>query len=214
MFITVPGEREMKNNKRAVMAMLTSAILASSTVWASDVYIDQEGDDVQINITQTNGMNWVNTQSNPAIINGDEIRINFLQQGDQNTADINLRNGSDGTLLNYSAIGSLNEFTIDFSTAIDNEVTVNVEGDTNIISICGNLACTSSASVSDTVNVVNVDGNVNTIRFALNASNANNTLSIDGNTNTVDLTQSNGTGHITNIGIIGSGNAVTIVQGQ
>ena len=204
----------MKNNKRAVRAILAAAVLASSSVWASDVYIDQTGDDVQINITQTNGMNKINTQGDAAVVSGDEIRINFLQQGDQNTADIKLRNGSDGTILNYSAIGSLNEFTIDFATAIDNEVTVNVDGDQNIISVCGNLACTSSASVSDTINVINVDGNVNTVRFALNANNSNNTLSIDGNTNTVDLTQSSGTGHITNIGIIGSGNAVSVVQGQ
>jgi hypothetical protein len=204
----------MKNNKRAVMAILTAAVLASSSVWASDVYIDQTGDDVQINITQTNGMNRINTQGDAAVVSGDEIRINFLQQGDQNTADIQLRNGSDGTILNYSAIGSLNEFTIDFATAIDNEVTVNVEGDQNIISVCGNIACTSSASVSDTINVMNIDGNVNTVRFALNASNSNNTLSIDGNTNTVDLTQSSGTGHITNISIIGSGNAVGVIQSQ
>jgi hypothetical protein len=204
----------MKNNKRAVRAILAAAVLASSSVWASDVYIDQTGDDVQINITQTNGMNRINTQGDAAVVSGDEIRINFLQQGDQNTADIKLRNGSDGTILNYSAIGSLNEFTIDFATAIDNEVTVNVDGDQNIISVCGNLACTSSASVGDTINVINVDGNVNTVRFALNASNSNNTLSIDGNTNTVDLIQSSGTGHITNIGIIGSGNAVSVVQGQ
>jgi hypothetical protein len=213
----------MKNNKRAVRAILAAAVLVSSSVWASDVYIDQTGDDVQINITQTNGMNKINTQNDAAVVSGDEIRINMLQQGDLNTADINLRSGSDGTILNYSAVGSFNEFIIDFATAIDNEVSVDVKGDTNEISICGNLACTSSASVSDTINVINVDGNVNTVRFALNASNSNNTLSIKGSNNAVDLTQSSGPvqpgqpgqpGHTTNVGIIGSGNAVTIVQGQ
>jgi hypothetical protein len=204
----------MKNNKRAAKAILAAAVLASSSVWASDVYIDQTGDDVQINITQNSGMNWVNSDGSPAIISGDGIRINMLQQGDQNTATINLRNGSDGTLLDYSNIGSFNEFNVDFATAIDNKIDVVVDGDTNEISICGNLACTSSASVGDTINVINVDGNVNAVRFALNASNSTNTLTIAGNTNTVDLTQSSGTGHATNVGIIGGGNAVTIVQGQ
>jgi hypothetical protein len=207
----------MKNNKRAVRAILAAAVLASSSVWASDVYIDQTGDDVQINITQNSGMNWVNSDNNSAIISGDGIRINMLQQGDLNTADINLRSGSDDTILNYSAVGSFNEFIIDFATAIDNEVSVDVKGDTNIISVCGNLACTSSASVSDTINVINVDGNVNTVRFALNADASNNSLSIKGSNNAVDLTQSSGLGqpgHTTNVGIIGSGNAVTIVQGQ
>jgi hypothetical protein len=204
----------MKNNKRTVRAILAAAVLVSSSVWASDVYIDQTGDDVQINITQNSGMNWVNSDGSPAIISGDGIRINMLQQGDQNTATINLRSGSDGTLLDYSNIGSFNEFNVDLATAINNEIDVVVDGDTNEISICGNLACTSSASVDNTINVINVDGNVNTVRFALNASNSNNSLSIAGNTNTVDLTQSSGSGHATNVGIIGSGNAVTIVQGQ
>ena len=203
----------MKTKKNTAIAIMVSAVFASSA-WASDVYIDQTGDDVQINITQNSGMNWVNSDSSPAIISGDGIRINMLQQGDQNTADINLRNGSDGTILNYSAVGSFNEFIIDFATAIDNEVSVDVKGDTNEISICGNLACTSSVSVSDTINVINVDGNVNTVRFALNASNSNNTLSINGSNNAVDLTQSSGSEHATNVGIIGGGNAVTIVQGQ
>jgi hypothetical protein len=203
----------MKTKRNTAIAIMVSAVFASSA-WASDVYIDQAGDDVQINITQNSGMNWVNSDGSPAIISGDGIRINMLQQGDQNTATINLRSGSDGTLLDYSNIGSFNEFNVDLATAIDNEIDVVVDGDTNEISICGNLACTSSASVSDTINVINVDGNVNTVRFALNASNSNNTLSISGSNNAVDLTQSSGSGHATNVGIIGGGNAVTIVQGQ
>jgi hypothetical protein len=204
----------MKNNKRAVRTILAAAVLVSSSVWASDVYIDQTGDDVQINITQNSGMNWVNSDSNPAIISGDGIRIDMLQQGDLNTANIKLRDDSDGTLLDYSNIGSFNEFNVDLATAINNEIDVVVDGDTNEISICGNLACTSSASVDNTINVINVDGNVNTVRFALNASNSNNTLSINGSNNAVDLTQSSGSEHATNVGIIGGGNAVTIVQGQ
>ena len=200
--------------KTKIITLAVSAVFLASTAWASDVFIDQVGDDVQINITQTNGMNTVNSDGDPAIVSGDNIRINMLQDGDLNTADIKLRNNSDGTILDYSAVGSFNEFVIDFATAIDNEVTVDVRGDDNIISVCGNLACTSSASVSDTINVINVDGNVNTIRFALNASNSNNNLSIDGSNNSVDLTQSSGSGHATNVGIVGGGNAVTIVQGQ
>jgi len=200
--------------KTKIITLAVSAVFLASTAWASDVFIDQVGDDVQINITQTNGMNTVNSDGDPAIVSGDNIRIDMLQDGDLNTADIKLRNNSDGTILDYSAVGSFNEFVIDFATAIDNEVTVDVRGDDNIISVCGNLACTSSASVSDTINVINVDGNVNTIRFALNANNSNNNLSIDGSNNSVDLTQSSGSGHATNVGIVGGGNAVTIIQGQ
>jgi hypothetical protein len=203
----------MKTKIKTLAAAL-SAVFFVSTAWASDVYIDQIGDDVQINITQRNGMNTVNADGNPAIVSGDGIRIDFLQDGDLNTANIFLRNDSDGTVLNYSAEGSFNSFDIDFSTAIDNTVTIAVDGDNNAVSVCGNLACTSSASVNDTVTVANITGNANTVRFALNANNSTNNLAITGSTNAVDVTQSSGASHVTNVGIVGGNNSITIIQGQ
>jgi hypothetical protein len=203
----------MKTKIKTLAAAL-SAVFFVSTTWASDVFIDQIGDDVQIDITQRNGMNIVNTDGDPAIISGDGIRIDFLQDGDQNTANIYLRNSSDGTILNYSTLGSFNDLLVDFSTAVDNQMDIDVEGNDNSMSVCGNLACTNSASVSDTVTVANITGNDNTVRFALNASSSTNNLAITGNTNTVDVTQSSGASHITNIGIVGSSNIVTIIQGQ
>ena len=199
------------------LAVTLSAAFFVSTTWASDVFIDQIGDDVQIDITQRNGMNIVNTDGDPAIISGDGIVINMLQDGDLNTADINLDN-ADGTDLNYSAVGSLNDFTVDFAVAVDNVVGVSITGDNNTISVCGDLACNNSASVDDTVNVVNVNGDYNTVRFALNATGALNTVNITGGSikagNSVDITQSSGANHVTNIGIVGGNNAVTIIQGQ
>ena len=196
------------------LAVTLSAAFFVSTTWASDVYIDQIGDDVQIDITQRNGMNVVNTDGDPAIISGDGIRMDILQDGDLNTANIYLRNNSDGTILNYSALGSFNELLVDFSNAIDNQVDIDVDGDNNIVSVCGDLACDSSASVNDTVTVASIEGNANTVRFALNANNSTNNLAIDGNANTVDVTQGSGANHVTNIGIVGGSNSVTIIQGQ
>lgn len=206
----------MKTNKNTI-AVLVAAMMAASA-WASDVYIDQIGDDTQINITQTQGMNTVNTDGAPAVVNGDGIRINLVQQGDLNTADINLRTGSDGTLLDYSAVGSFNDLTVDLATAIDNKIDVTVNGDNNTVSVCGNLACTASASVNDTINVVNVDGSYNSVRFALGASSSVNTVSITGGGvgtgNTVDIVQTNGVGHVSNVAIAGGTNTVLITQGQ
>jgi hypothetical protein len=202
-----------KKNYTAIMFVIAS-VFAASTVIASDVFMEQSGDDVIINITQTNGMNIVNTQNNPAIVDGDNIRIDILQDGDGNTADIYLGNNSDGTILDYSAEGSFNDFTVKFSTAIDNQITVNVDGDDNTVSMCGNLGCTTNASVNDNINVVNVTGSLNTVRFALNSNTSTNTVNIAGDSNSLDITQSSGVGHITNVGIIGGSNIVTIIQGQ
>jgi hypothetical protein len=208
----------MKTNKSTALAILIAAVFTASSAWASDVYIDQTGDDVEINITQNNGMNTVNSDGSPAVISGDGIRVDLLQDGDLNTASINLGNDSDGTILDYSATGSHNDLTVNLSTAINNSIDITVLGDSNSVSVCGNLTCTDSASVDNTVNVVNIDGDHNSVRFALNASNANNTVSITGgsigNGNSVDITQNSGANHVTNIGITGGGNAVTIVQGQ
>jgi hypothetical protein len=205
--------------KTKIITLAVSAVFLASTAWASDVFIDQVGDDTIINITQTNGMNIVNTQGNPATISGDGIRIDMLQNGDGNTADINLSNDSDNTVIDYSAVGSFNDFVVDFATAIGNEIQATVDGDNNTISVCGNLDCTASVTVADTDNVIGVVGSYNTVRLALDSRNAVNTISITGgsinNGNTVDISQS-GTagGHVTNVGIVGGSNAVTIIQGQ
>jgi hypothetical protein len=202
-----------KKNYAAIM-FLVAGMFAGTNALASDVFMEQSGDDVLINITQTNGMNIVNTQNNPSIVDGDGIRIDMLQDGDGNSADIYLGNNSDGTILDYTAIGSFNELTVDLSNAIDNSMTIGVEGDNNRVSVCGNLACTTSASVNDTINVINVDGSSNNIRFALNANNSRNTVNVTGDTNSVDLTQSSGASHIANVSIIGGNNTVSITQGQ
>jgi hypothetical protein len=212
-------DNKMKNNKHIAKAMVLAAAFFLTPALASDVYIDQIGDDVQINITQNNGMNLVNTDPNPAVVHGDGIRIDVLQDGDQNTADISLSNNSDGTVLDYSATGSFNELTVDLATAIDNEIRATVDGDNNTISVCGDLACTASMTVSDTVNVIDIDGSYNTVRLALDSKSSVNTVVIDGgsigNGNTVDITQTGATGgHVTNVGIAGGSNSVTIIQGQ
>jgi len=207
----------MKNYKNTATAAIAT-LLMMPLAWASDVYIDQIGDDVEINITQNNGMNRVNTDTSPAVVHGDGIRLDLDQDGDLNVADINLSNSSDGTILDYEATGSFNELTVDLSNAIDNEMSITVDGDNNAVSICGDLACTNSASVNDTVTTVDIDGSYNTVRFALNADNARNTVNITGgsinNGNSVDVTQHSGTDHVVNVGIAGGSNAVTIIQGQ
>ena len=205
----------MKNIKIIAAA---AALSMMPLAWASDVYIDQTGDDVEINITQNNGMNRVNTDTNPAVVSGDNIKIDIEQDGDLNVADINLSNSSDGTILDYEATGSFNELTVDFATAINNEMSITVDGDNNAVSICGDLACTNSASVDDTVTTVDVDGSYNTVRFALNADNVRNTVNITGgsinNGNSVDVTQNSGADHVVRVDIAGGSNAVTIIQGQ
>lgn len=209
----------MKNkfNLTVIAAALMSTGL---TALASDVYIEQAGNDTVINITQDNGMNRVNTSAEPAIVSGNSIRIDLLQDGDGNVANINLSSNSNETTLNYSSTGSFNDLTVDFDGAIGNEITATVIGDENTISVCGSLNCSSSSSANDTTNTIDVTGHFNTVRLALGSDTASNTVNIVGGTtsltgNTVDITQTGATGgHIVDVGIIGNTNNITVIQGQ
>ena len=201
-----------------MIAVMTA--LWASAVWASDVYIDQAGSDVSIDILQQGGSNTINSENSPAVIQGDGISIDITQDGTGNTGSLNLANTSSGTTIDFVFLGDFNEFEVDFSTAIDNTLTFDVEGNNNVIRVCGDLACTSSSSVSDTTNIVNIDGLDNTVNLALGSDGATNTIDITGGSlglgNTVDLVQT-GTvtnGHTVDLTIDGDDNSVNITQGE
>lgn len=201
----------------ATLVVITSALSLAAN--ASDVYINQSGENTTIDILQESGMNRVNTDAEPAIISGDGIQIDIVQDGDLNIADIFLRSGSDNTILDYIAFGDLNVLLADFSNALNNEILIDIDGSANEISLCGDLECMVSSTVADTKNTINIDGDYNQIRMALANSDAENFLDITGGSinhgNTVDITQTgSGPGHITWVMIDGSSNSVTIVQSQ
>lgn len=181
---------------------------------ASEVYIDQAGSTVGIDILQQNGNNTIGTEQTPAIIKGDNVQVDIIQDGGGNTATIDI-DGND-TVLDFTAIGSNNALEIGITSAIGNQFIIDILGSSNSVSFCKDLLCSDNMLVGGTSNTVTIFGDSNTVEFALDAADAVNVLTVGDLTasdlNTVKLTQTGQSAHKVNLTIEGSSNTVDLVQ--
>jgi len=200
--------------------LLTTAIMLgfTSPLFASEVYIDQAGSSTNINILQENGNNRVNTETSPMIVNGNDINIDIVQDGDGNVAEIYIQGSANDTNFEYRVEGDLNEILANIDSGTDNNFVAAIIGNDNTITLCKDLVngnC-NGISVNFTDTALNLNGNNNQINFALDAANATNVFNIGQNTpsdfNIVNLTQTISVGHIVNVSIDGNSNTVDIVQ--
>jgi hypothetical protein len=199
---------------------LTTAIAAtmSGPLFASEVYIDQAGSSTNINILQENGNNRVNTETAPMIVNGNDINIEIVQDGDGNVAEIYIQGSANDTNFEYRVEGDLNEILANIDGGTDNNFAAAIVGNDNTITLCKDLTLgtCNGIRVNFTDTTLNLTGNNNQINFALDAADATNVFNIGQNTpsdfNVVNLTQTTASGHIVNVTIDGNSNTVDIVQ--
>ena len=191
--------------------------LAGPTI-ASEVYINQAGSDVNIDILQENGFNIINTDVDPMIVDGDDIDIEIVQDGDGNIAEIYIRANANDTNFVYRVEGDMNEILANINGGTDNSFFAAIIGNDNVITLCkeyNNGNC-EGIQVNFTNTAVNLTGNNNEINFELDAGNATNTFTIGQNTpsdfNLINLTQTGPAGHIVNVLLDGDRNTVNIVQ--
>jgi hypothetical protein len=200
--------------------LLTTAMVLGLTgpLFASEVYIDQAGSSTNIDILQENGNNRINTEIAPMIVNGDDINIEIVQDGDGNVADIYIQLSANDTNFEYRVEGDLNEILANISGGTENNFVAAIIGNDNIITLCKDLVngTCNGIEVNLTDTTVNLTGNNNEINFALDAAQSVNVFNIGQNTpsdfNIVNLTQTTSVGHIVNVTIDGSDNTVDIVQ--
>ena len=107
-----------KNINKISLALLVS-LLGATSVWASDVYIDQAGSTTTIDITQTGSGNTVGNSTTASTIIGSNTDIDVTQTGDSNAADIETATGASDTKIDYTATGGSNILDVDISTATD-----------------------------------------------------------------------------------------------
>jgi len=186
--------------------------------FASEVYIDQAGNSTNVNVLQQNGNNRINTEAAPMIVNGNDINVEIVQDGDGNVADIFIQVSANDTNYEYRVEGDLNEVLSNISGGVDNNFVAAVIGNDNTITLCKdyiNGNC-SGIQVNLTDTTLNLTGNNNEINFALNAADATNLFNVGQTTpsdfNVINLTQTTSTGHIVNVDIDGDTNTVDIVQ--
>jgi hypothetical protein len=203
--------------------LLTTAIVLgfAGPLFASEVYIDQAGSGTNINILQENGNNQINTETAPMIVNGNDINVEIVQDGNGNVAEIYIRGSANDTNFEYRVEGDLNEILANIDGGTDNSFVAAIVGNDNIITLCKDLISSPSGtcngiSVNFTDTTLNIEGNNNQINFALDAADSVNVFNI-GQTipsdfNIVNLTQTTSVGHIVNVTIDGDSNTVDIVQ--
>ena len=169
--------------------------LAATTAIASEVYIDQAGGSLNVNVLQENGNNRINTEANPMDINGNDITLDITQSGDGNTADLEFDMGADSTTFTYSATGDYNTMIGEIYGGIGNNFTATIVGSENLITYCKdytNSVC-NGIITNNTTTTATITGNNNNLNLALDSADSTNTFDIGSTTpsdlNTTNLTQ-------------------------
>lgn len=196
----------------AFMSVITSPSLAS------EVYIDQAGNSTNVNVLQQNGNNRINTEAAPMIVNGNDINVEIVQDGDGNVAEIYIQVSANDTNYEYRVEGDLNEILSNINGGVDNNFVSAVIGNDNTITLCKdyiNSTC-NGIQVNLTDTTLNLTGNNNQINFALDGAEATNVFNVGQTTpsdfNIINLTQTTSIGHVVNVSIDGDTNTVDIVQ--
>jgi hypothetical protein len=204
--------------KRLLLTTSLAFGMISSSLYASEVYINQAGSGTNINVLQQSGNNRINTESAPMIVNGDDINVEIVQDGDGNVAEIYIQLSANDTNFEYRVEGDMNDILANISGGTDNNFVAAIVGNDNSITLCKtyiNSVC-NGIQVNFTSTTVNLAGNNNEINFALDAEQATNVFNIGQTTpsdfNTINLTQTISVGHIVNVSIDGNNNTVDIVQ--
>lgn len=204
--------------KRLLLTTTLAFSMLSSSLYASEVYINQAGSGTNINILQQSGNNRINTEAAPMIVNGDDINVEIVQDGDGNVAEIYLQLSANDTNFEYRVEGDMNEILANISGGSDNNFVAAIIGNDNTITLCKtyvNSVC-NGIQVNFTSTTVNLTGNNNEMNFALDGAEAINIFNvgqdIPSNFNVINLTQTTSIGHIVNVSIDGNNNTVDIVQ--
>lgn len=180
--------------------------LFATTAFASEVYIDQAGGALTVNVLQESGMNRINTEANPMDIDGNDITLDITQSGDGNEADLEFEMGADSTTFTYSATGDMNILFGEIYGGIANTFTTTIIGSENLVTYCKdytNSVC-NGIIANNTTTTANITGNNNELNLALDSSDSTNIFDI-GQTTPSDL-------NITNLTQISTGgfDAVTM----
>ena len=203
---------------KRIITTIAFSLLATGA-FASEVYIDQAGGGLNIDVLQENGNNRINTESDPMTVDGNDIDIDIVQSGDGNTADLNFSMGADNTIFNYSATGDLNVVTAEIYGGLTNTMTTTIIGSDNLLTYCKdyvNSVC-NGIIVNDTTTTTNITGSDNKVNFALDSADATNNVDVGqttaSNFNEINLFQTSAAGFNTvNMTVDGDSNIINVDQ--
>lgn len=189
---------------------------ANAVATTNIVYIDQEGQGVDVNIEQTGTANIIGNSADPIYLRGDNQTFTAIQTGNGNELYLGLVSdvGSSGIAdVTVRQIGNLNYAKItcgteDTDTACNQfDMNARFTGDSNSLIFHG-----SGINIRNAMDIV---GNNNTFNMDILSPNATQTLLVNGDYNDFDITQTDlgGTfGHSLYVNLTGSLNTVTTQQ--
>ena len=210
-----------------------------SPVFANDIYIQQSGNDLDLDITQDGTNNIIGTSTTGVALSGNNMTFSIVQTGDANVVETTI-NGNTYTG-NINLTGNTNTVDLDCDTNGINCETVSLSIDAVGSQFDITATVGGSGDAQNFIGTIDLDnnGNQDTLTFTLNAANAdlNFDMGNDGSTqlsgvtaggqtssstsvesgvaNTVAITQSGGgdvNGHSMTVDMKGGGSIVNISQ--
>ena len=170
------------------------------TSLANDIYMDQVGDQLDMDITQdgqNNSIRSLNTTSGDAYISGNNKTFSVTQQGNNNRAGFWTHGGNQ--VMSLTQQGNSNVSAMD-NHGNNNDMTVTIEGDSNVT----HTEIGNGGDINNTITVTIDNGDSNTIYTEV----------LDGSTNTIDVQVHDQSNNINTVTVNGSNNNVKAWQGK
>lgn len=205
--------------KTILAALLT--IAAGGYAFSNEIYIDQIGDNLDLDIVQAGNGNRVGDigTTTPITLNGDDMTFSITQTGDNNTIDAVINgNTYTGTWVfaGNSNTVDLTCSSLDTTTCETVTLDITTNGDSNAFNIYIGEVASADSLIAD----FTVDGDGNIITANLDSPNADITFTVDNSTsmlggNTINIDQDGlggANGHSITYDVTGGGNTINITQ--
>jgi len=213
--------------KQIITALL---ILTSTTAYASEIYIEQIGDILDLDIVQTGTDNFFGDVSGsgtvsegtaePVVLEGDDMTFSVTQTGNNNEIAATIKGNTYTGTWQFTGDSNTVDMTCDSQGAAQCE-TVTVDITTNGSNNAFNVFIGENKIADNLVAAFTVDGDGNTVNANLDAVNADVTLTLDNTAslaatgNTVNIDQDDAgdiNGHSITYDHTGGGSNINITQ--
>ena len=200
----------VKNLIGFIMITMITFLSSTASGQSNDVYIEQVGDSLTLNIEQQGESNNVGNIEEDFVLGGDNMAVDILQEGDGNSIDGQIVN-ADGVVVDAAFVGDSNSLDINMGAmgeVSDSTVDIDVAGDTNVIELTTAGSGTAIASDVD----IAVVGSLNEFISVIESDNATLSMTVDGDANIFNTEQSGWSDHSATVLLTGSDNTVDILQ--
>lgn len=200
----------------AIVTTSPNETTANMVATTNQVYIDQQGNNVNVNIVQTGVSNIIGTDGDKIYLRGDNQTIIYTQTGDSNSIYTGLISDVGGlgvAAVTVQQIGDQNQVIIRCGVGVGdatcNQFDLNARftGNNNVFQFTG-----AGANIR---NSTDVTGNNNEFYLAVDAPNSTQTLLYTGDYNITNITQTGIAGingHSLFVDLMGTGNTITTEQ--